>query len=340
MAATIRDISKKTGLALATISKYLNGGNVLPENRKAIAEAIEELHYERNEVARGLATSQTKTVGVLIHSFENVFAGTIVSTIEGLLREHGYGTIVCDCQEDEQQEAEEIRFLLSKRVDGIITFPTASGADYLEPAKERGIPVILLDRTFREGNFDSVLVDNKKAAGKAVQVLLDYGHERIAIICGGDGEYTARERLLGYRDALKAAAIPEREAYMKKGQLTVEHGYLAMKELLALQERPTAVFLSNYEITLGGIIAVNEENISFPKEISLIGFDNFMLSKVVNPPLWMVSQPMEQIAREAAQLMLERLERPLEDGEEPRRIVLDTGIYEGKSILNIRNDTL
>ncbi len=334
MAATIRDIRNKTGLSLATISKYLNGGNVLPENRKAIAEAIEELHYEVNEVARGLATQKTRTIGVLIQNFDNVFMGTIVSNIESILRQHNYGTIVCDCQQDKKLEEEEIHFLLGKRVDGIITIPTSGNPAYLQQAIDRNIPVILLDRTFAGEDMDSILVDNVEAAQKAVQVLIDHGHEKIAIICGDDSEYTARERLRGYCNALEGANIDIDSNYIKRGKLSTAHGYDSMKELLGMKERPTAVFLSNYEITLGGVMAVNEMRVPFPQDISLIGFDNFLLSKVVNPPLWMVNQPMDKIAQQAAELMLQRLEEGnrKENADKSQTIILPTNIVEGESI--------
>lgn len=338
MAATIRDIRNKTGLSLATISKYLNGGNVLPENRKAIADAIEELHYEVNEVARGLATQRTRTIGVLIQSFDNIFAGTIVSNIERILRKHNYGTIVCDCQGDKKLEEEEIHFLLGKRVDGIITIPTAGNSEYLQHAVDRKIPVVLLDRAFGDAEFDSVLVDNKTAAWEAVQVLLENGHRKIGMICGDDSEYTARERLRGYYKALENANVDIRMDYVRRGKLTVEHGYQAMKAFLNMKDRPTAVFMSNYEITLGGVIAVNESGIPFPQEISMIGFDNFMLSKVVKPSLWMVSQPMEKIARQAAEIMLMRLESGAAEKMEPvQHIVLQTSIYQGQSVRNLNS---
>ncbi|MCR5715341.1 MAG: LacI family transcriptional regulator [Lachnospiraceae bacterium] len=334
MAATIRDIRNRTGLSLATISKYLNGGNVLPENRKAIAEAIEELHYEVNEVARGLATQKSRTIGVLIQTFDNIFMGSIVSNIERILREHNYGTIVCDCQQDKKLEEEEIHFLLGKRVDGIITIPTAGNAGYLQAAVDRKIPIVLLDRTFTDQKFDSILVDNVEAARGAVQILIDHGHTRIAIICGDDSEYTARERLRGYCTALESANIDIEASYIKRGKLSTAHGYESMKELLAMKDRPSAVFFSNYEITLGGIMAINELHVAFPQEISLIGFDNFMLSKVINPKLWMVNQPMETIAQQAAELMLKRLEESGKKGEdyEPETIILPTDMVEGESI--------
>lgn len=332
MAATIRDITRLTGLSLATVSKYLNGGNVLAENKKLIEKAIKELHYEVNEVARGLATNRTKTIGVLVHNIDNIFAGTIITHIEDTLRQQNYGTIITDCRGNIALEEEEIRFLLSKRVDGIITIPTAANAKYLDSAVRRGIPVVLIDRVFKNKAFDSVLVDNKNAAYEAVNVLIANGHRDIAIICGTADEYTAKERYLGYEKAVldRFGIEALHNCFIKKGELTVEHGYQSMKDLLQKKKRPTAVFLSNYEITLGAIIAINELGIQFPEEISLIGFDNMMLSQIVKPKLFMVVQPMQEIAMQAASLMLKRLQS--EESGAPMEIKLSTSILEGKSI--------
>jgi LacI family transcriptional regulator len=327
MGATIRDIQKLTGLSLATISKYLNGGNVLPENRAAIGRAIEELHYEVNEVARGLKTRQTRIVGVLLHDLKNIFAGTIISRMEDILRQHGYGMFLCDCRGNPELEAEEIQFLLGKQVDGIITFPTSENSGYLKLARERGIPIVLIDRIFDDQEFDSVIVDNETASKLAVEKLLAYGHRRIGMICGDEHYYTARKRLYGFCRAMEVTGA---EACIAKGELTVGHGYEAMKKMLDMKERPTAVFLSNYEITLGAVIAMNEQNVSFPKEISVIGFDNMMLAQVVKPKLWMITQPMEQIAVRAAEIMMERLKNG--SSREPQVEILQTMLSEGESI--------
>lgn len=330
MAATIRDIKKMTGLSLATVSKYLNGGNVLPENRDRIEKAIEELHYEVNEVARGLAKNETKTIGVLIHHLDNIFASTIIANIEDILRQHNYGTIICDCRGDNKLEEEEIMFLLGKRVDGIITIPTASSSKYLDNVIRRGIPIVLIDRTFEDRPFDCVVVDNSKASYTAVLELIKKGHKRIGILCGNDSEYTARERLGGYLKVLGNYNITMEDELIGRGELSVEHGYEGMKKLVSLENRPTAVFLSNYEITLGAIIALNEMGIKYPEDISIIGFDNIMLSQVVKPKLYMVVQPMEVIAKEAADIMLSRLDGSLQG--EPVRVRLDTSILAGASI--------
>jgi len=330
MAATIRDITKMTGLSLATVSKYLNGGNVLPQNRALIENAIEELQYEVNEVARGLAKNCTKTVGVLIHNLDNIFAGSVIANIEDILRQHDYGTIVCDCRGDIELEEQEIKFLLSKRVDGIITIPTSGNSFYLNNAVIREVPIVLIDRTFEDRNFDCVIVDNIEASVQAVTTLINKGHSKIGIICGDDNEYTARKRLAGYYKSLEANNIKIELNYVKRGSLTVEHGYHATKELLTVSNRPTALYLSNYEITLGATIAINELGVNFPEDISIIGFDNLMLSKIVKPTLWTIVQPMEEIAASAANLMLKRLNKS-ETGEAVR-VNLSTGLLTGESI--------
>ena len=119
MAATIRDIKKRTGLSLATISKYLNGGNVLPENRILIEEAINELHYEVNELARGLVTHKTKTIGVLVYDIQCLFVGSMLHYLGMELHKKGYGMLICDSCNDEKLQKENLQFLLSRKVDGI-----------------------------------------------------------------------------------------------------------------------------------------------------------------------------------------------------------------------------
>lgn len=334
MAATIRDIKRMTGLSLATVSKYLNGGNVLPENKAAIEHAIEVLHYEVNEVARGLATNRTKTIGVLIQRLDNLFSSTIISKIEDILRGHGYGTIICDCKGEEKLEEESIRFLLSKRVDGIITLPTATSSGYLERALVRDIPVILIDRVFEDKEWDSIQVDNEEGGKMAVQKLIENGHTKIAIVCGDEQYYTAKKRLKGYFDALEEADLPVYSKYIKRGPLETSHGFQSVVELMEMEDPPTAVFLSNYEITLGAMLAINERDIKVPEDLSVVGFDNMLLAQVVKPKLWMVVQPMEEIAREAAELMLRKLDGGTEEGQ-ITKVVLHTSLTEGASIKKI-----
>ena len=337
MAATIRDIKEQTGLSLATISKYLNGGNVLPENKVKIETAIKELHYEVNEIARGLVTNKTRTVGVIVYNVESFFNGTVLRYIGGKLRERGYGLFICDSCNDEEVEAQNVRFLLGKKVDGIIVIPIAKTPNFLNPAKNAGIPVVLLDRCFQNYNFDCVRIDNRTAAFRAADILIENHHKDIAIICSKE-EYTGCERYLGFMDAMSQAGLKVSEAYMKKGNHSIKFGYESMKQLLNMPTPPTAVFMTNYDLTLGAVMSLNESSARCPEDVSFLGFDDLILSHIVEPRMCMVVQPMKEMGEKTVELLLDRIESK-ETGT-PIEIVLGTRIQEGNSIKMLKKRAL
>ncbi len=303
----MKDVASKSGLSIATISKYINGGNVLEENRKIIDKVIKELGFEVNEIARGLKTNKTMTIGLLIPSLENIFFTSIVSNIESVLIKSGYSTIICDYKEDKDLEKQKLDFLLKKMVDGIITMPMGNDSDAINSVIKRNIPVVLIDRALRGIECDTVLVDNLNAAYNAVEQLIILGHRRIGIICGPDDIYTAQERLKGYERVHDDYNMSIDSKLVKKGDYQVESGYRLLGELMKMEEPPTAILVTNYEMTLGALMAVNEDNIKIPDDVSFIGFDNLQLSKVVKPPLSIVIQPVQQIGEVAANTILKRL---------------------------------
>jgi len=305
--STIKDVAKYTGLSIATISKYINGGNVLEENRTIIQEAIEKLDYRRNEMARGLKTNKSMTIGILIPSLENIFFTTIVSIIEDRLLEEGYGTIICDFKEDTVLERKKLEFLINKNVDGIIMVSYEGNADYIQELIDRKIPVILLDRMIKGLDCDSVLADNLNASYQAVEALITKKHKRIGIICGPNKTYTAQERRKGYVRVHEDYDLDLDEDLLFPSDFTVEGGYKALTRLWGMAKRPTAVMVTNYEMTIGAIMAINDLRITVPDDLSIIGFDNIQMSKVVRPPLSIVEQPMKEIGETAAKLLMKRL---------------------------------
>lgn len=339
MPATIRDIKEKTGLSLATISKYLNGGNVLPENRTRIEAAIKELHYEVNEIARGLVTNRTRTVGVVVYSVESLFNGTLLHHIGNALRKEKYGILICDSCNDEKIEAENIHFLLNKKVDGMIVVPVARKAKFLKPAQDAGVPVVLLDRSFQNAEFDCVRIDNRMAAFRAVNTLIEHNHRKIAVICSdSENEYTGYERYKGYCDAMEQAGIEIPEQYQKTGRHSIEFGQESMRELLQLEDRPTAVFMSNYEITLGAVMALNESDMRCPEDISMLGFDDLILSHLVRPQMNMVVQPMKEMSEKAVEILLHHIRnksKKCKKEEIPVEIIMGTRIQKGNSVARI-----
>ncbi len=335
MAATMKDIARRTGLGLATISSYFNGGNVREKNRKKIEEAIEELHYEVNEVARGLKTNATKTIGVVIPELNNVFCSEIITGMEDVLRSHGYATIICDCRTDRNLEKEAVEFLTRKRVDGIINMPVDVSGTHLKAFDRTGKPIVIIDRKIQGLSCDSVLVDNERAAEDAVEFLMENGHRNIGIIVGPQEIFTAQERLKGYYAAHEKRGIPVQESLIYHGDYIIQGGVKGLEELVKKNPQMTAVFVTNYEMTMGAVIGINELGIHMPKELSMIGFDNLQFARACSPKLTIVSQPTEAIGEKVAQMILSRLGVGKETEEKTVTLKLQTEIIMGKSVRNL-----
>jgi len=336
MNATIKDVAKYTGLSIATISKYINGGNVLDQNKEAICDAIKVLNFRVNEMARGLKTNKTKTIGILIPNLEQAFCTSIVSNVENILLEQGYSTIICDYKENAVLERQKLQFLVNKMVDGIILMPMGVGAEdqsIIQGVIDHGVIIVLIDRVLKDVECDAVLVDNLNAAYGAVEEFIVRGHKRIGIITGPEDVYTSQERLKGYYRVHEDYSMRVDESLIKKGDFKIDSGYNLLKELMESSEPPTAIFVTNYEMTLGAIMAINENNIIVPNELSIIGFDNFELARVVKPPLSIVIQPMERIGETSAEILLKRLNGDMSNF--PSRFRLKAELLVKESVRNI-----
>ncbi len=332
MAATMKDLSRETGLGLATISKYFNGGTVREKNRVLIEAAVKKLHYVPNEVARSLKTSHTRVIGVIIPELSNAFITSIISSMEDILRKQDYAVIVCDCRSDPKREKEAVDFLLHRRVDGLINMATDTTGAHLKAPLASGIPVLLVDRLIDslQGKVSAVVIDNVHAAGQAVQKLTSLGHRQIGLILGSPNLYTTNQRLTGYLNALQDAGIAPDNEYIRYGDYTMDGGYQAAQELLKLKNRPTALFVTNFEMTLGTMLALQHNNIRVPEDLSVIGFDKLELFGEIFPDLTLIRQPQLSIGREAANLMLDMLSSK-ETGVS-RIVTLTTELTEGKSV--------
>lgn len=332
MAATMKDLSRETGLGLATISKYFNGGTLREKNRVLIEAAVKKLHYVPNEVARSLKTQQSRTIGVIIPELSNAFITSIISSMEDILRQHDYAVMVCDCRSDPKREKEAVEFLLHRRVDGLINMATDVTGSHLKAALNAGIPVLLIDRLIENlrGKTSAVVIDNVHAAGQAVRKLTALGHKQIGLILGSPGLYTTEQRLIGYLNALKEAGITPSDDYIRYADYTMDGGYQATLDLLKLKRCPTALFVTNFEMTLGTMIALQQSGIRVPDDLSVIGFDKLELFGEIFPDLTLIRQPQLGIGREAAHLMLDLL---TDQAAVSHRIVtLNTELTEGKSV--------
>ena len=323
--ATIKDVAQYTGLSIATISKYLNGGNVLEDNRRRIGEAIEKLDYKVNRTARALKTNKTMTVGVLLPSLYTPFFALICADIEQFLKAHGYSMIVCSYHDDPAEEILKLQFLQGLHIDGIILAPTGVTADELTALKT---PIVLMDRNIP--GFDSVVTNNIAAVHSAVEELIIHGHRRIGMIVGPLSVTTAYERKLGYERAFADYNLTVDEALIRVGGYDIASGYREMIELLNMDPRPTAAMASSHDLTVGAIMAAYERKLKIPEDISFVGYDEEQITKVFDPPVTTVLQPMEEIAQSVTELLVRRMAG--DDNGSPQLIRLKTTLVRHQSI--------
>ncbi|MET3742669.1 LacI family DNA-binding transcriptional regulator [Faecalicatena orotica] len=323
MAVTIKDVARETNLAISTISKYMNGGNVRGKNRKLIEEAVQRLGYRPNNAARGLRSSRSFLVGLILDGLDNQFFSPIASQITERLNEQGYHVIVC-CHRDSIKKARKsVDFMLENQVDGMILLPLSSDEDYLESARINRVPVVTLDR-LEMPDFDMVGSNAAVGSYNAVEYLIQQGHRKIAVLSGTDkktgGLKAGQERLKGYKRALEDYMIPLKEEYIASGDFSFSSGYEGMKRIWQLKDRPTAIFISNYNMTLGAVTLLHNLGIAIPEELSLVSFDDLEFSELCQPNLTAVRQPAEEIAKESVDLLLKRMQGDYTNFPEYRKL--------------------
>lgn len=307
MAATVRDVAKKAGVSLGTVSRFLNGYSLREDNYFKVKDAIDQLGFKENIIAKGLKNNRTMTIGVVIVSLTDIFATSIVTSVERVLEDNNYSIILCDYEAHADKQEKKLRFLKDRSIDGLILYPSGQYLPILDEYLKDDIPVVLVNEDIPGLNTDKVLVDNANASFRAVEKLIHLNHRRIGVINGTDYDYVSQERLRGYKDALQVYEIPMEQELVKYGKHSNAGGYHAARELMLSQDPPTALFVTNYYMTIGAMMAINEMNIKVPQDLSIIGFDRFDLMDVIRPALTVIEQPSERIGEIAAELLLKRI---------------------------------
>ena len=307
MASTIRDVAARAGLSVGTVSKYINGKTVKESTRLAIEEAIKELDFHPNNIAKGLCNAKSFSVAILLPMLDSTFCTSMISSSESTLLPLGYSVIVCECHNNAEMELRKTQYLIDRMVDGIVLIPYASDGKQIEMIQKSNIPLILLDQEIKDHATDCIVLDNELAGFESTQRLIDLGHKDIAIITGSPNHYTSVGRLNGYKKAMTEAGLTLCDDYIQCGDYSIDGGYEAMLRLCKLKKRPTAIFISNYDMTIGAYLAINYLRLKIPEDISVIGFDNFPLANVVNPPLSFAEQPTNLMGTEAGKLLYKRI---------------------------------
>lgn len=306
--ATIKDVAKRAGVSVSTVSKYINGGNVRPESIRAISEAIEALDFRVNPFARSLKTQRSTSVGILLPDMTAPFFGAVITALDKALRERGYHTLISCYSSNHGLERDNLRYLISTGIDGLIYVPEDLSADeFYELTAHRNVPVVQVDRMIQGVDSDIVLVDNAEVMYQAVSNLIQHGDQRIAIIAGPKSVFTAKERQVGYLRALSDHGILYDDALFISDENAFATGYRGGKQLLSLQDRPTAIISTNYDITVGLITAAREVGVRIPEDIRIVGFDCVQVCTMMDPPMPVIHQPERLIGQTAAAWLLERM---------------------------------
>lgn len=307
--ATIKDVARTANVSLATVSKYINGGNVRSENAIAIRDAIEALDYRVNPFARSLKSQRSKSIGILLPNMTAPFYGSVITAFEKAVREQGYHTLISCYGANHGLERDNLLFLISNGIDGLMYIPEdLSAEEYCELTSHHNVPMVQIDRMIQGVDSDVVLVDNADAVYNAVCTLIYNGHQRIGLISGPKSVYTAKERQLGYLRALSDHNIIFDDQLIISDQNEFATGYRGCEALMNLDDPPTAIVTTNYDITIGLVTAARDRGLRIPDDIDIFGFDCVEVCSMMKPPLPVVHQPEEEIGRTAAKHLLERLQ--------------------------------
>ena len=285
-----------------------------------------------NDFARGLRSRKSKTIGMLIPNLNRLFFSTIMYQVGNLLRQHGYGCFVCDCNLDKDTEIEAMNFLINKSVDAVITIPFDNNPVCLEAARARNIHTVLINNAISGFETDSVMLDNFTSGKLAGDYLLKKGHRKTAVISNFTQFHPISERQRGFISSFSDLGTEYTPCAIEVSS-SIENGYEAFNKIFSSPNDITALFCTSYELTLGALAAISEKGIRFPEDISLIGFDNLQLTEVIRPKLTLIEQPMGLIAQEAVRLVLGRLEK--EESNDYEKIVLSAKLIEGESVKEI-----
>lgn len=302
---TMQDVAERAKVSKATVSHVINNTRFVEEStRERVNQAIKELGFRPSAVARGLATQQTHTIGILISEQSNIFFSEIIEGIEEVFLPENYGLMVCSTAEILEREAHYLDLLLSQRVDGIIAAATSQYWRAIFEAEKLHTPIVFVDRAFEELEGCFVGTNNKEGAYQGIKHLIANGHHKIGILSGFDRLSTMRERFDGYLQALEEASILVNQDWIIPSELSVAAGREAFRKLMSLEDQPSAVFSNNNLVSLGALIEMKELCLRCPDDVALVGFDDHPWAAVSDPPLTVIKQPSHQIGKIAANMLL------------------------------------
>ena len=329
--ATILEVAQKAGVSATTVSHVVNNTRfVSTAVRERVHNAMDELGYRPNDLARSLRRGETNTLGLILPDSANPFFAEIACIIEAEAFHYGYSVILCNSEGDLEKESVYADVLAKKQVDAMIFVASGEQSAVLPELCRKGLPLVLVDRAPEAVSADIVLADNLQGGMLAARHLIDLGHSNIGCITGPNNLTPSANRVTGFRKVLEESGIVLDETNVLRGSFHPISGYQAAMGLLSKENPPTAIFACNDMMAIGVLRAASELGLDVPRDLSLIGFDNIELSVFTTPALTTISQPKTAIGVETIRLVIERI---ADKDLPPRRLVLPTQLISRNSTM-------
>ncbi len=312
MAVTLKDVAKRAGVSATTVSLVLNQGSnsrISETTRNKILYITKELGYQTNKTPPGTPIAVPPTIGLVFTDVTNPFFTAMAAAIEDVASRYGYNIILCNTQRNLKKEREYLEVLSRRRVDGLLIAPVDDQESDITDFVKRNTPVVFIDRCLEgEEHTNAVLLDNLGGAYLATKHLLDLGHRRIGLINGRRTVLTGKDRLKGYKKALQEYHIPVQEELICDGFFTVEGGQEATQTLLNLSPPPSALLSCGGVMSIGALLEMRQRGITLPRDLSFVSFDDEKWCILIEPPLTVIAQPVNELGTEAAQLVIQLIQ--------------------------------
>ena len=324
---TLNDIAKRLNVSIVTISKALRGHpDISPKTTKLVRTMAEQLGYSPNFMARNLSARKSNTIGVVVPKIAHHFFGSIIEYIYNYAFGHDYEIILTVSQESEVRERKLIQTLLSMRVDGIIISIARETKNYeiFNMVKEKGVPLVFMDRTPDMTDVSKVTVDDRSGAFNAIEHAIKLGYKNIGHFAGNVNINIGRERLLGFRQAMDKYGIEINPHWIMEGDFAEKSGYDSFMKLYREKNLPDLIFAVTYPVALGIYMAAYEVGMKIPDDIDVICFGNAQVQDFLSPPLSCVDQPTDEIAVKSLQVLIENIDN--KENFQPKQLVIDTNL--------------
>ena len=311
MAVTIRDISKNTGISVATVARILgNYGSASQEKREIVEKYAKKVHYTPDTIARSMIKKRTNTIGLMINDMHDPFYIGIIDMIEKYANDAGYSVLLCNSNKSDDKESNNIRTLLERKIDGIIIIPVVnfnneySSSQKYENLRHNSVPFVFIDMCREDVDTDVVMLDNHNTAFKGMNLLIQQKYKKIGVVCSPP---ESKERISGIKEACKKNGfVIENNFWINCDSINDDNSEIIKNALV--NNKYDALFTLENSLTISSLRAINELKLEINKDIYLLGFDDIrLLNRLIPENIGVIQQPVEMLCKYAFEMLMERM---------------------------------